>query len=108
MVLNYEVLQLHFMLNKVPNNNDIKRIANIMLNEEPNRNGTTHVVNNVRLTTMGAQQFSIIIMYTVQESGVFTHLNWLNHAFEDPWKYYHLHLMIAVGIGKCTGSPTAS
>ena len=36
------------------------------------------------------------------------YLNWLNHAFEDSWRYYHLHLMIEVGIGKCTGSPTAS
>ena len=36
---------------------------------------------------------------------LFAHLNWLINALEDPWRYYHLNLMIEVGIGKCTGSP---
>ena len=31
-----------------------------MLNEVPNRNDATGVVNNVRLTTMGAIQFSMV------------------------------------------------
>ena len=38
---------------------------------------------------------------------LFAHLNWLINALEDPWRYYHLHQMIEVGIGKCTGSSTA-
>ena len=45
------------MLNEAPNNNDMKRVANIVLNEAFNSNDTTHVGNNVRLTAMGAQQF---------------------------------------------------
>ena len=48
------------MLNKVPNNNDIKHVANIMLNEAPNSNDTMRVRNNVRLTAMGAQQFTMV------------------------------------------------
>ena len=39
---------------------------------------------------------------------LFAHLNWLINAFEHPWRYYHLHLMIEVGIGKCTRFPTAN
>ena len=50
------------MLNEAPNNNDITRIANIVLNEVPNSNDATDVGNNVRLTAMGAQQFSVAIM----------------------------------------------
>ena len=50
------------MLNEVPNNNDITCMENMVLNEAPNSNDATrHVVNNMRLTTMGAQQFSIIM-----------------------------------------------
>ena len=47
------------MLNEAPNNNDVKRVANIMLNEAPNSNDDTRVRNNVRLTAVGAQQFSM-------------------------------------------------
>ena len=47
------------MLNEAPNNNDVTRVANIVLNEAPNSNDATRVANNVRLTTMGAQQFSM-------------------------------------------------
>ena len=47
------------MLNKVPNNNDVKRVANIVLNEVPNSNEATRVGNNVRLTAVGAQPFSM-------------------------------------------------
>ena len=47
------------MLNKAPSDNDVTCVTNIMLNEIPNSNDVTHVVNNVRLTTMGAQQFSM-------------------------------------------------
>ena len=46
------------MLNEVPNNNDIMRVANIVLNEAPNGNDATCIANIVCLTTMGAQQFS--------------------------------------------------
>ena len=48
------------MLNGVPNNNDVMRIVNIMLNEAPNSNDAMHIGNNVRLTAVGAQQFSIV------------------------------------------------
>ena len=46
------------MLNEVPNNNDITRIANIVLNEVPNSNDTTHIVNIVHLATMSAHNNS--------------------------------------------------
>ena len=45
------------MLNEAPNNNVIKRIANIVLNEAPNSNDATRIGNNVRLTAVGTQQF---------------------------------------------------
>ena len=47
----------NFVLNKEPNNNDVMSIANIVLNEASNRNDTMRKRNNVRLTTMGTQQF---------------------------------------------------
>ena len=50
----------NFVLNEAPNNDDVKRVANIMLNEAPNSNDTTCVENNnMHLTAMGAQQFSM-------------------------------------------------
>ena len=51
------------MLNEVPNNNDIVHVANIVLNEAPtNSNDAMSVGNSVRLTAMGAQQFSMMAM----------------------------------------------
>ena len=47
------------MLNKVPNNNDVTYVAYIVLNEVPNSNDATRIGNNVRLTAIGAQQFSM-------------------------------------------------
>ena len=47
------------MLNEAPNNNGIKRVVNIMLNEVPNSNDATRVGNNMHLTAVGAQQFSM-------------------------------------------------
>ena len=47
------------VLNKVPNNNDVTRVANIELNEAPYSNDTMSVGNNVRLTAMGTQHFSM-------------------------------------------------
>ena len=47
------------MLDEVPNNNDVTRIANIVLNEAPNSHDATRIGNNVRLTTMDVQQFSM-------------------------------------------------
>ena len=47
------------MLNKAPNNNDVKHVANIVLNEAPNSNDTTRVGINVRLTAVGTQQISM-------------------------------------------------
>ena len=47
------------MLNEVPNNNDVKRVANIVLNKAPNSNDITRVGNNVRLIAVGALQFSM-------------------------------------------------
>ena len=49
----------------MPNNNDIMRVANIVLNEAPYSNDATHVGNNVHLTAMGTQPFS---MATIQPS----------------------------------------
>ena len=51
------------MLNEVPNNNDVKSIANIVLNKAPNSNDATCVGNNVHLTAVGAQQFSVAAIY---------------------------------------------
>ena len=48
------------MLNKVPNNNDVMCVANTVLKKVLNSNDATHIVSNVRLTTMGAQQFSMV------------------------------------------------
>ena len=45
------------MLNEAPNNNDVTHVVSIVLNEAPNSNDAMCVVNNVCLTTMGAQQF---------------------------------------------------
>ena len=47
------------MLNEAPNNNDVKRVANNVFNEAPNSNDATRVGINVRLTAVGAQQFSV-------------------------------------------------
>ena len=47
------------MFNKALNSNNITCIENMVLNEAPNGNDTTHVANNVCLTTMEAQQFSM-------------------------------------------------
>ena len=49
------------MLNEVPNNNDVNRVANIVLNEAPNSNYVTRVGNNVRLTAGGRQQFLMAV-----------------------------------------------
>ena len=47
------------MLNKAHNNNDVKRVTDIVLNKAPNNNDATCVGNNVRLTVVDAQQFSM-------------------------------------------------
>ena len=49
----------NFVLNEAPNNNDVKRAANNVFNEAPNSNDATRVGINVRLTAVGAQQFSM-------------------------------------------------
>ena len=51
------------MLNEAPNNNDVKRVANNVFNEAPNSNDATRVGINVRLTAVGAQQFSMATIY---------------------------------------------
>ena len=49
------------MLNEAPNNNDVTRVANNMLNEAPNSIDATRIgIINVRLTAVGAQQFSMV------------------------------------------------
>ena len=50
------------MLNETANNNYVKRIANIVLNEVPNSNDAMCVGNNVCLTAVGAQQFSMVVI----------------------------------------------
>ena len=47
------------MLIKAPNNNDVKRVVNIVLNGVPNSNDAMRIGNNVRLTVVGAHQFSM-------------------------------------------------
>ena len=56
------------MLSEVPNNNDIMHVENIVLNETPNSNDARFAVNNVCLTTMGAQQFSMVAIAIMQKS----------------------------------------
>ena len=41
------------------NKNDVTRVANMVLNEEPNSYDAMRVGNNVCLTAMGVQQFSM-------------------------------------------------
>ena len=50
----------NFILNKVPNYNDVTSVAISILNEVPNSND----VNNLCLTTVGAQQFSMAAIYS--------------------------------------------
>ena len=50
------------MLKKAPNNSDVKRVTNIMLNEAPNSIDAMRIGNNVRLTAIGTQQFSMAAM----------------------------------------------
>ena len=40
-------------------NNDVTRIADIVLNEAPNSNDAMHTANNMHLSTIGTQQFSM-------------------------------------------------
>ena len=44
------------MLNEAPNNNDVKRVGNIVLNKAPNSNDATPIGNNVRLTAVGCNE----------------------------------------------------
>ena len=46
-------------MNETPNNNDVTCVANTMLNEAHNSHDATRVGNNVCLTAMGTQQFSM-------------------------------------------------
>ena len=47
------------MLNEAPNSDDVKCVANHVFNEAPNSNDATRIGINVRLTAVGAQQFSM-------------------------------------------------
>ena len=47
------------MLNETLNNNNVTHVTNIVLNEAPHRNDVMCIANDVLLTTMGAQQFSM-------------------------------------------------
>ena len=47
------------MLNEAVNNNHVTSVEN-MLNEAPNSKDAMRVANNMRLTTMGAQKFSMV------------------------------------------------
>ena len=60
-VLKFKFCSYNCVLNEVPNNNDVKRVANIVLNEAPNSNDATHIGNNVRLTAVDAQQFLMAV-----------------------------------------------
>ena len=50
----------NFILNEAPNNIVVTYVANLMLNKVPNTNDTTCIENKVRLTAMGAKQFSMV------------------------------------------------
>ena len=61
----------HFVMNEAPNNNSVKRVANIVLNKAPNSNNATCVGNNVRLTAvMGARLYLIITMLPISTSSI--------------------------------------
>ena len=47
-------------MNEVINNNDIMRGANIVLNEVSNSNDATRIGNNVHLTAVSTQLFSMV------------------------------------------------
>ena len=49
----------NFVLNEVLNNYNITQVASIMLNKMPNSNDAMCVGNNMRLTAVGVQQFSM-------------------------------------------------
>ena len=53
--------------------------------------------------------FPIEIVYTrgsfITYLMLFTHLNWLNHDFEYPWRYYHLHTR---GVGTGPADPATA
>ena len=53
----------NFMLNEASSNNDIMCVANIVLNEAPTSNDAIRVGNNVCLTAMGTQQFSVVAIW---------------------------------------------
>ena len=61
-MLSIKFCSYNFVLNKVPNNNDIMRIVNIVLNQVPNWNDATCVANNVHLTTIEAQQILMVVI----------------------------------------------
>ena len=54
------------MLNEAPNNNDFMCVANIELKNVNNSNDAMRLVNNVSLTSMGTQQFSMVTIYRHQ------------------------------------------
>ena len=56
----FVIYYYNFVLNEASNNNDVKRIANNVVDEAPNSNDATLVGINVRLTAVGAQQFSMV------------------------------------------------
>ena len=54
------ILDYNCVLNETPNNNDIMHVGNIMLNKVPNSSDAMRLASNVRLTTISAQQFSMV------------------------------------------------
>ena len=46
-------------MNGTPNNQNVMHVANVMLNEVPNSNDAIYVANNVCLSAVGTQQFSM-------------------------------------------------
>ena len=82
------------MLNEVPNNNDVKRVANIALNEALNRNDATRVGNNVRLTVVGAQQFLMVAIDHMQLRAYLIR-NRAPNVINT-----HMHLAVAILSGK--------
>ena len=46
-------------MNGTSNNHNVMHVANVVLNEVPNSNDAICVANNVCLTAVGTQQFSM-------------------------------------------------
>ena len=59
-IFGYVIRRLVIIIIMIINNKDVTRVDYIVLKEAPNSNDATHVSNNVHLTNVSAQQFSMV------------------------------------------------